>query len=136
MRERWSRFTASCWRFFGVGSFWPIFFTIILICLFMFRLKYYYSQDEIDEMRRQYESEIEAAREDGAHEGYREGYDDADLDFEDSGFDDGYHEGYQDAELDHESDWSDGYSDGFYDGYYFGYADSASGNTCDPFSHN
>lgn len=118
MKERWSHFTASCWRFFGVGSFWPIFFALVFVGFQFINIKYHYTQDDIDELQSEideiqieHESEIEAAREDS------------------------YQSGYCDAESDY-LEWSaDGYSEGFLDGYYYGYIDSASGKMCDPSSH-
>lgn len=110
-KEKWKSFTAFCWYFFGVGSFWPVLFILIIAGLGIFNSVYRYSQSDVDEMRIEYENKIDHAREDS------------------------YQFGYSDAEFEHEEDWSDGYLEGFYDGYYAGYDDSDAGDPCDPSVH-
>lgn len=97
MKEKWKIFTAFCWHFFGVGSFWPILFIFIVAGLGIFNSLYRYSQSDVDEMRTEYENKIDHVREDS------------------------YQFGYGDAELEHADDWSDGYLEGYSDGYDDGY---------------
>lgn len=79
-KEKWKNFTAFCWQFFGIGSFWPILFILIFAGLGVFNSIHRYSQDDVDEIRIEYENEIESVREDSYDDGYNSGYD--------AGFDD------------------------------------------------
>lgn len=76
MKEKLKSFTAFCWQFFGVGSFWPILFILIFAGLGVFNSIYRYSQDDINEIRIEYENKIESVREDSYDDGYNSGYDD------------------------------------------------------------
>lgn len=81
---------------FGIGML----VVYILGALFLIsRCHSLYTPQEVEEIRAEYEQQIEFAR------------------------DNGYAEGYHEAELEHEEDCSDGYLDGFDDGYWYGYDD-------------
>lgn len=90
------------WKFFKGSSAFDIGMTIVYIigALFLIsRCQSMYNPQEVEEIRANYEQQIEFAREDG------------------------YAEGYHEAELEHEEDWANGYCDGIYDGYRQGYDD-------------
>ena len=142
-KERWKRFSTFCWKFFGVGSFWPILAVLILSGFCVFNSIHRYSQSDVDEIRVEYESEVEAAHESGYQDGYDVGYNegyssgwhDSDSEHEgdyDDGHQDGYIKGRHAAEREHQDDFSDGYDGGYGDGYRDGFSDAVE----DPSNYN